>query len=127
MKKFVFVFLILILACFILLSLNNKRSDVFISEYSVSEDGRKMNIKVGVASSIGYVRTMKVREKANQNYITFYSTVGLNSKIGAKNEFVIDLSEECNKIYINRGNNEYKLILKKNLESNVWERNLDSK
>lgn len=86
-----------------------------------------MNIKVGVASSIGYVRTMKVREKANQNYITFYSTVGLNSKIGAKNEFVIDLSEECNKIYINRGNNEYKLILKKNLESDVWERNLDSK
>lgn len=126
MKKFLLLFIILILACFIILNFTNKRGDVFISDYTVSDDGSKLNIKVTVASSMGYVRTMKVREKDNQKYITFYSTFGLNSKIGAKNEFLIDI-EECSEIYIYRGNNEYKLALKKNSESNIWERSVDSK
>jgi hypothetical protein len=42
--------------------------------FSISKSGDVMTLKVGVASSMGYVRTMKERQDGNKEYITFYST-----------------------------------------------------
>ena len=47
-----------------------------------------MTIKVGVSSSAGYVRKMKRTSGSMNYYYTFYSTFGINSKIGAKDTSV---------------------------------------
>lgn len=95
-------------------------SDVFLNDYSISEDGNVMTLKVGVASSMGYVRTMKEKQDEHKVFLTFYSTYGLNSNIGANSEFQIDLKPTINEIYFYRGDSGYKLILQKNEETAEW-------
>ncbi len=93
-----------------------------ITDYSVSEAGDVITLKVGVASSMGYIRTLKASEDGNKKLITFYSTYGLNSNIGAKNEFQVKLNPSCDEIYFYSENDGYKLKLQKNSETNEWER-----
>jgi len=104
------------------LSTGGKIAGVIISDYSLSDEGDIMALKVGAASSMGYIRTLKASENGNKKFITFYSTYGLNSNIGAKNEFQIKLHPSCDEIYFYSGNGEYKLKLQKNSETNEWER-----
>ena len=70
-----------------------RRTDVVLTEYSVSEDGKKLNFNVGVMSSMGYIRGFKDGGGGvKPHYLTFFSTFGgLNSSFGAKNEFELDL------------------------------------
>lgn len=77
------------------LSTGGKITSVMLIDYSISKDGNVITLKVGVASSMGYIRTLKESQEENKKYITFYSTYGLNSNIGAKNEFQIDLDPSC--------------------------------
>lgn len=112
--------LTIIVALGLLLSTGGKMAGVFLDDYSVSEDGKVMTLKVGVASSMGYVRTYKAKQDENKIYLTFYSTFGLNSKISAKNTFQIDLNPSINEIYFYRGNTGYDLILNKNEEMTDW-------
>lgn len=121
-KKIVLIIILAIIIAIgmLLLSTGGKRTDIVLIDYSISEDGNVMTLKVGVVSSMGYVRTVKVRQDENKNYLTFYSTYGLNSKIGAKNEFQIDLNPSINEIYFYRGDTVYDLILQKNEETNEW-------
>ena len=35
------------------------RTDVFLKDFELSQDGKTMTLKVGVSSSAGYVRKMK--------------------------------------------------------------------
>ncbi|HKL79268.1 MAG TPA: hypothetical protein VJ888_02400, partial [Mobilitalea sp.] len=67
-----------------------------------------------------YVRTIKASEDGNKKRITFYSTYGLNSNIGAKNEFQVKLQPSCDEICFYSGNGEYKLKLQKNSQTNEW-------
>ena len=116
------ILLILIAAGLLLLSTGGKRTDVMLNDFSISEDGKVMTLKVCVVSSMGYIRTMKASEEGNIKYITFYSTYGLNSSIGANNEFPVELQPSCDEIYFFSKNGEYKLELQKNSETNEWER-----
>jgi hypothetical protein len=104
------------------LSTGGKISGIMLTDYSISEDGNVMTLKVGVASSMGYVRKLKTREEGNKKIITFYSTYGLNSSIGARDEFRIKLHPSCDEIYFYSQNGEHKLKLHKNSETNEWER-----
>ncbi|EXG85949.1 hypothetical protein K413DRAFT_2761 [Clostridium sp. ASBs410] len=125
MKKKIGVIAILSLVIVIgllFLSTGGKIAGVIISDYSLSDEGDIMALKVGAASSMGYIRTLKASENGNKKFITFYSTYGLNSNIGAKNEFQIKLHPSCDEIYFYSGNGEYKLKLQKNSETNEWER-----
>lgn len=106
----------------LLLSTGGKVTGVMINDYSVTEGGDVIKLKVGLASSMGYIRTFKATEDGNKKFITFYSTYGLNSVIGAKNEFQVKLNSSCEEIYFYRGNDEYKLRLQKNSVTNEWER-----
>ena len=101
-----------------------ERTDVALGEYSVSEDGTVLTFYAGVMSSMGYIRVYKDEGGGVKDHnITFYSTFGgLNSSFGAKNEFVLELDENDSEIYFKRGNRSYKLVLKKNAETGVWER-----
>ena len=92
-------------------------------DYSVSEDDGRMTIHVGVASSMGFIRDCKVKQGGDNQYITFYSTFGaLNSPIGAKNKFEIELNPLCTEIYFYHGDGGYTLVLQKDQETNKWER-----
>lgn len=78
-----------------------RRTDVVLTEYSVSEDGKKLNFNVGVMSSMGYIRGFKDGGGGvKPHYLTFFSTFGgLNSSFGAKSEFELDLDENDAEIY----------------------------
>jgi uncharacterized membrane protein len=116
------ILLLLIVIGSLFFATGGKITGVMISNYSISEDGNVMTLKVGLVSSMGYIRTLKVREVGNKKYIAFYSTYGLNSNIGAKNEFQVKLQPSCDEIYFYSGKEEYKLKLRKSSESNEWEK-----
>lgn len=116
------VLLLIIVASLLWLKTGDKISGVMLLKYSVSEDGSKLNFNVGLMSSMGYIRTLNSRDEGNKKYITFYSTYGFNSKIGAKHEFQINLDPSCEEIYFYSGSGEFKLKLYKNNETDVWEK-----
>jgi hypothetical protein len=113
-----------IIICLLFISTGGKKSDIFLEDYTISKDGSVMTINVGVASSMGYVRTVKEKQDGNKKYITFYSTYGINSNLGAHDEFQIDLKPTINEIYFYRGNDGYTLVLQKNKETNEWIRSV---
>lgn len=104
-----------------------KRTDVFLSDYSVSDDGTSLIMITDVASSMGYIRGFKDDGGGvKPHYLTFYSTFGgLNSRFGAKSEFELDLSEYDTEIYFNRANGGYELILQKDAVTGEWIRALN--
>ena len=126
MKKTLLIILIIIVLVVITLFIYSgfrKRNDAVINNYLVSDDRKTMKLSVEVASSIGYVRDIDVVYIGNRMYISFYSTFGLNSSIGAKSEFEINLDEMCTTdIYLLRENSEYRLVLTKDKSTEMWEK-----
>ena len=124
MKKIALIVMaVFILAAGMMLAgTGGKRMDVLLTGYTVSEDGGAMTLRAGVAGSMGYIRTLKAREDGDKIYLTFYSTFGLNSTIGAKNEFKIKLGPSSDRIYVYGATGEYKPILQKNSATNGWEK-----
>lgn len=101
----------------------SKRTDVILTDYSVSEDGTEITLKTSVGSSMGYIRGVKDDGGGvKPHYLTFYSTFGgPNSSLGAKNEFVLEVNEDDSEIYFNRADGGYELVLQKNVETGMWE------
>ena len=122
MKKKIFIIscivvIVLILGLFI--ATGGARTDVFLKDYSFDEKCNQMTIKVGVASSAGYVRKMKQTSGSTNYYFTFYSTFGINSRLGATDTFEIQLDNNVDEIYFYTGEKGYKKVLEKN-EKGVW-------
>lgn len=101
-----------------------QRTDVYLGDYSVSEDGKELTFNASVASSMGFVRGYKDEGGGvKPHQLTFYSTFGgLNSSFGAKNEFVLELDKDDTEIYFKRAKGGYELVLLKNAETGEWER-----
>lgn len=98
-----------------------KRTDVVLTDYSISEDGTKMKLNIAISSSIGNARALEIKQGGDNKYITFYSAFGLlNGKFGAKSEFEIELNPSCTEIYFYKGDGEYKLILQKDETTDEW-------
>lgn len=115
------VFLIIFIAVLTyFLIVGSVRTDVYLGGFELSPDGKKMTLKVGVSSSAGYIRKMKRTSGSMNHYYTFYSTFGINSKIGAKNNFEIDIDENVDEIYFYTGNKGYKLVLIKSEDTGEW-------
>ena len=93
----------------------SKQSMIHIGDFEVAEDGQEMTIHVGNASSIGYVRKVKVhQQEGGKLYLDFYSGFGgLNGSIGAKTEFKIPLMKDTEMIAIYRNKNCYEPVLEK--------------
>ena len=91
-------------------------------DFVVSEDGRQLTFRVGVASSMGYVRACKDEGGGvKPHYLKFYSTWGgLNSPLGARQEFTLELAPEDTEIYVYHGRGGYELALKKDAASGEW-------
>ena len=109
----IIVLVIILIGSFIFLT-GGARTDVFLGDYALSADGKTMTLKVGVSSSAGYIRKMKRTSGSMNYYLTFYSTFGINSKLGAKDTFEIELDDNVDEIYFYTGNKGYKLVLVKN-------------
>ena len=90
------------------------RTDVFLKDFELSQDGKTMTLKVGVSSSAGYVRKMKRTSGSMNYYFTFYSTFGINSRLGAKDTFTIDIDNNVDEIYFYTGGKGYKKVLELN-------------
>ena len=124
-KKKILTICIVVIAIILVglfLAFGGKRTDVFLKDFELSQDGKTMTLKVGVSSSAGYVRKMKRTSGSTNGYYTFYSTYGINSKIGAKDTFEIELDEDTDEIYFYTGNKGYKLVLVKNVAANEWQK-----
>ena len=57
------------------------RYDVFLKSYKVSTDGNTITLKVGVAGSSGYIRTVKKDLGGDNFYLTFYMLLFLKKKL----------------------------------------------
>lgn len=104
----------------VFISMGGKRSDVYLNNYMISEDGNKMILDVSVMGSMGYVRNLKIKQGGDNKYITFYSTFGLNNRLGAKDKFEIDLNSFCGDLYFYSGDGGYRLVLEKDNEKDTW-------
>lgn len=102
----------------------DKRIDVFLTDFSVSEDGCTITIKTSLSGSMGYIRGMKTEQVDDAIYCSFYSTFGgLNSRIGVKDSFDIRLNDSSAKIYFDQGKGSYILVLERDTATNVWVEN----
>ena len=93
---------------------------VYLADYTVSEDGTEIELHTAVSNSIGYLRSMQYIPSGNVQYVDFYNTFGgINSTLGAKDKFVIEIDENCKGIYFAREDG-YELVLYFDEETKQW-------
>lgn len=124
MKKKIFIVSIVIVVLLIgfFLITGKSRTDVYLKGFEISRDGNTMTLKVGVSSSAGYIRKIKRTSGGTNGYYTFYSTFGINSKLGSKDTFEIELEKDMDEIYFYTGDKGYKLVLVKNIATGDWQK-----
>jgi len=124
-KILITISIIIVLILFLFIGTGfTKNPNVVIREYSVSEDGKELNFSIGIPFSIGYTRGFKNKGGGvKTHYLNFYNTFGvINSSLGAKFDYVLELDEDDYEIYFNRTDGGYELVLQKNEETGEWER-----
>uniref|UniRef100_UPI00405692EF hypothetical protein n=1 Tax=Agathobacter sp. TaxID=2021311 RepID=UPI00405692EF len=96
--------IVALIASFLISTGFNKRTDVVLFDYFVSEDGTKLTFHANVTSSMGYIRGFKDNGGGiKPYYLTFYSTFcGLNSSLGAEDTFILELAPDDKEIWFNR-------------------------
>lgn len=101
-----------------------KNPNAVLGEYTVSEDGSEITLSVRVWTSMGYIRDFKDNGGGiKPHYLTFYSTFGgLNSSLGSKSKFTLELSPNDTEIFFNRTDGGYELVLIKDEETGQWRR-----
>ena len=100
-----------------------ENTNVVIHNYSISEDGKTLTFETMTLSSIGYTRGFKDSGGGvKPHYLTFYNTFGgINSPLGSKDKYVLELGKDDSEIYFNRPGGGYELMLIKD-ESGKWQR-----
>ena len=126
MKKKVFVVIATVLVLVVIYFVGSgfmKNTSAIINDYSVSADGKEITINIGVASSMGYIRDVKVHQQhGGKLYLDCYSAFGgLNSSIGAKESFTFKLDDDTTIIAIYKNSNTYEEVLVK-AEDGSWQR-----
>ncbi|MBQ8043359.1 MAG: hypothetical protein IJ272_04325 [Clostridia bacterium] len=101
-----------------------KNPKVEIVNYTLNKDKSVLNFTIGIPDSIGYTRGYKNKGGGvKSHYLNFYNTFGvINSNLGAKFEFTLELDEDDTEVYFNRTGGGYELVLQKNEITGEWER-----
>lgn len=123
MKKRTLVLAILMIAAGILFVLPGfeKRTDVYLLDFSISEDGSVMTLKTMPAGSMGFIRSMETETAGNEIHCSFYRTFGgLNSGIGAKSCFQMKIDDSIEKIYFDRGAESDHIVLERDAAASEW-------
>lgn len=126
MKKKIALFSILGVICILSLVFITsgflKQYDISLESFSVKVNGSKISLIIKTKQS-KHVRKIKVTQKGEKQYITFYSDFRLfNLRVGSKNEYEISLNNFSKEIYFDKGNGKFILVLRKNEETNKWEK-----
>ena len=81
-----------------------KNTSCFPKDWSVSENGREMTLRLSVGSSAGHIRRVRVREKEKGRLcLDVYAAFGgLNGRIGARNVFTVPLGTDTERIALCR-------------------------
>lgn len=125
MKNFLPVFLALLISAalgilFILPGFQ-KRTDVYLQDFSVSGDGSAVTIETFLTGSMGYIRAMEAKQIGDEIHCSFYRTFGgLNSRLGAKTAFEIRLDHPTERIYFDRGTSFGQLVLERDADTGAW-------
>ena len=125
MKKFLPVFLVLLLGAalgilFILPGFQ-KRTDVYLQDFSVSEDGSVITVQTFPIGSMGFIRAMEAKQIGDEIHCSFYRTFGgLNSRLGAKTTFEIRPDHPTQRIYFDRGTSFDQLVLERDADTGAW-------
>lgn len=99
-----------------------KQSGVFLTDFSVSGDGKEAVVTAGSSASAGYTRKMKAHRQGERICLDFYSAFGgINGKIGAEETFVLQLDGDIRIIAVYTSENNYKDTYIKN-SNGEWER-----
>lgn len=99
------------------------KTSVFIQEFSVSEDGSELTFMIGIGNSMGFVRGYRDEADGTAHNLKFYSAWGgLNSALGAKNEYVLPLRPEDTEVRIYSGSGEYVCALVRDGSTGQWKR-----
>lgn len=99
------------------------RNDIVLNDFSLSEDGTELTLSVNMLSPMGFVRSYKdIGGGVKPHMLRFYSTFGgFHSSFGAKQTFVLPLSDTDTEIYFSRPNKGFQLVLEKNAETGMWQ------
>ena len=99
-----------------------RRNDVFVSDFSLSEDGKELTLQIGVAGSMGYVRKLEpVDAKENVLLLDAYAAFGgPNGSVGAKDAYAIPVAEDVSAVALCRSGGEYEIVLEK--KDGNWQR-----
>lgn len=123
-KKKIFItgciILIVIAIIAIFLATGMVKKEVYLKDFKISDDGKIMTIYVDTLDSSGYIRKMKSSSGSMNGYYTFYQTYGFNSKLGSKDSFEIELTNNMDEIYFYTKNKGYKLVLTKHQVTDEW-------
>lgn len=123
-KKKIFItgciILIVIAIIAIFLATGMVKKEVYLKDFKISDDGKIMTIYVDTLDSSGYIRKMKSSSGSMNGYYTFYQTYGFNFKLGSKDSFEIELTNDMDEIYFYTKNKGYKLVLTKHQVTDEW-------
>ena len=112
--------LLLALALLFVYSGFGRRTDVYVGEFQVSEDGKTLTMHTGIWSSMGYTRAVRTERVGTILQCTFYTAFGdLNSKIGARSVFAVPV-EDCTQIAFFRGDGQWDTVLQKDPATGMW-------
>ena len=100
-----------------------KRTDVYLQKFSVSDDGSIVTVQTFPDGSMGFIRAMEAKQFGDEIHCSFYCCFGgLNSSFGAKNRFEINLEEFANSvesIYLDRAGLD-QLVLERDAGTGEW-------
>jgi len=117
------IFLLVLVLSYVLVPGSARRADTAIENYTVSPDGKTITLQVGVTSSAGYIRDLRIhQQEGGKLYLDAYAAFGgINGRIGAKDTFVFTLDEDTSMIALYRGAGVYEEVLTKGKDG-VWAR-----
>lgn len=100
-----------------------KRTDVYLQDFSVSGGGSVLTMQTFTIGSAGYIRAMETKQIGDEIHCSFYRTFGgLNSRLGAKDRFEIRLegpAGSAESIYLGRAYFD-QLVLERDAETGEW-------
>ena len=98
-----------------------KRTDVYLQDFSASEDGSGVTVQTFTTGSMGYIRAMETKQVHNEIHCSFYRAFGgLDSSFGAKSRFKIQAGDSAERIYFDRGTNSDQLVLERDADTGAW-------
>lgn len=114
--------LLVLIGVWLLLTSSARRTDVFLGEYAALPSGDVLTIHVGVAGSMGYIRSCSdVSEEPDEVILRFYSAFGgLNSALGAQDVFLVSV-KDADAVYFDSTDGP-RLVLQRNNVTGAWER-----